>query len=267
MRKKFGQALRLGVAQDALALVETRRWGREAVLVAELALDTSQAFPAALAAGAAELFNGAQRDRWPLSVVLADELARMWQVVAPPGCARMADLEAAAALRFQQLYGEPAAGWQVGADWQLKRPFLAAALPRSLMAALQQAGGAHAMRTIEVTPQFIALFNRWRHELAAGDWYGVVHDGVLTLGVCDGGIVAMRAVAIGAPASAAWLGAHVAREALRLNLPAPKRLRLCGAVPPAWAGAPDCVLLGQAAGDTTGGWSPAALLALSGSAL
>ncbi|MDB5961371.1 MAG: hypothetical protein JWP59_2665 [Massilia sp.] len=265
MRKKFGHALRLGVGLEAIALVETRRWGREATVLAELALDPSHALPAAVTAAAAALFNDAGRDGWPLTVVLADELVRLWQVTPPPDCTRMADLEAAAALRFQQLYGEPAAGWHVGADWQAGRPFLAAALPRSLQTAVQQAAGAHAMPLIEVAPQFLVLFNRWRDSLAAGDWFGVVHDGVLTLGAVDGGgIAAIRALATPPQAAAGWLAEQVAREALRLNLAASGQphLRLCGEVPAAWRAAPDCVVLGEA----RPGLSAAALLALSGSA-
>lgn len=261
MRKKFGHALRLGISIDAIALVETRGWGREAVLVAERPLDSTHALPLALTTGLAALFNEVQRDRWPLTVVLADELVRLWHVTPPADCTRMADLEAAAALRFQQLYGEPAAGWHVSADWHLQRPFLAAAAPRSLIGALQQASQAHGLTINALAPQFVALFNRWRGQLAAGDWFGVVQDGVLTMGACDGsGVSALRAVAIGAQATSGWLAEHVAREALRLNVPAPQRLRLCGAAPAAWAAAPNCVLLGDSRAD----WSPGAQLAASG---
>lgn len=263
MRKKFGHALRLGLGAHAVALVETSRWGREATVLAELALDAGHALPAALTGALADLFNAVQRDGWPLTVVLADELVRLWHVSPPPDCSRMSDLEAAAALRFQQLYGEPAADWQLSADWRADQPFLAAALPRQLLGAIAQSAGAHGMPLIEVAPQFLAQFNRWRARVSDGDWFGVAHDGVLTLGVCEGGaIVALRAVAIGAAPDAAWLSAHVAREALRLNLAAPERLRLCGALPPAWRAAPGCAVLG----DAPAGWSPTALLALSGSA-
>jgi hypothetical protein len=261
MRKKIGHALRLGIGQHAIALVETRRWNREAVLVAEQPLDGTHALPLALTGALTALWNEVQRDRWPLTVVLADELVRLWHVTPPADCSRMADLQASAALRFQQLYGEPAADWQVSAHWQLQRPFLAAAAPRALIGAVQQSSHAHALRIVEAAPQFIVLFNRWRAKLAPGDWFGVVQEGVLTLAACDtGGIAALRAVAVPAQAHAAWLGEHVAREALRLNLPAPQRLRLCGAVPAAWAAAPDCVPLDEARAD----WSPAAQLAGSG---
>jgi hypothetical protein len=259
---RFGRALRLGVSHDALALVETRRWGREAEVLAECRLDGTHAFAAALAAGMNTLFEGVGRERWPLSVVLADDLARLWQVTPPAGCARMADLEAAAALRFQQLYGEPAASWQLSADWHLGRPFLAAALPQSLLGALQQAVGARAVPLIDVAPQCVTLFNRWRASLAGGDWFGVVHDGVLTVGACEqGGLSSVRAVAIGGHADGTWLREHLDREALRLNVSAPARLRLCGSVPPAWSALADCVVLGT----PPAGWSPAAILAASGS--
>lgn len=267
MRKRFGHALRLGIAADAVALVHTRRWGREPRLLAELPLDTGLALPAALAGAVATLIGQAGAARWPLTVVLADELARLWQLAPPAACTRMADLEAAAALRFQQLYGEPAGGWQISADWQLGRPFLAAALPRAIGAALQQATTGHAMQVIEVAPQFVVQFNRWRGQLGAGDWFGVVHDGVLTVAADIGGgagLGAVRAIAIGSrgDGDGAWLDEELAREALRLDIAAPTRLLVCGAVPPAWRALDTCMLLGAAAP----AWSPAAQLAWSGSA-
>ncbi|WP_426111098.1 hypothetical protein [Massilia sp. PWRC2] len=263
-----GAALRLGVTANAIALVETRRWQRDARVLAELALDPALALPAALLAAAGSLFDTVRRDGWPLTVVLADDLVRLWHVTPPAGCSRLADLQAAAALRFQQLYGEPAASWQLSADWQLDRPFLAAAAPRPLLASVQQAGAAHAMTVLEVAPQFVVMLNRWRASLAPGDWFGVVHDGVLTLGVCDGNgggaLLALRALASGAHPNGAALREQVAREALRLNLPAPARLRLCGSVPPAWHAVDGCTVLGAAAGSAPEA-SPALQLAGCGS--
>lgn len=264
--RDLGAALRLGVTGDAVALVATRRWRRQASLLAELPLDASHAMPAALLASVSALFDGlgVGRGAWPLTVVLADELVRLWHVTPPSGCSRLADLEGAAALRFQQLHGEPAAAWQLSADWQLERPFLAAAVARPLLAALRQASDHHALRLVEVAPQFVVLWNRWRASLATGDWFGVVHDGVLTLAVCDGGgVAALRALAMSAPADAAWLRAQLAREALRLNRPAPARLRLCGAVPAAWREVDGCAVL-DAAPAAQDHWSAAARLAWSG---
>jgi hypothetical protein len=256
----------LGVAHDAIALVQSRRGGRDMTLLAELALDGALAYPAALAAGLKTLFDGAARARWPLEVVLADEVCRLWQVTPPPGCTRLGDLEAAAGLRFQQLYGEPAAPWQLSGDWQLAHPFMAAAVPRSVLAAVQHSAAAHAMPLVAITPQFISRFNRHRHALSKNDWLGVVHDGVLTLGVCaDGALLAVRALSVKEPGlhehGAEAVQHLLAREALRLNVAAPGRLLLCGDSVPAWRDAGQLVWLEQGVHQA---WPPAARLAAAG---
>ncbi|UUZ55504.1 hypothetical protein LP419_07490 [Massilia sp. H-1] len=52
---------------------------------------------------------------------------------------------------------------------------------------------------------------------------------MLTVGAIDGGrLQAVRAVALPDGASLEWLERHIAREALRLNLPVPARLQLAG---------------------------------------
>jgi general secretion pathway protein E len=64
---------------------------------ADSAIDT-------ICAGVASLLSGAGCDGWPVTLVVADELARMWQVTPPPGSSRLADLDAASGLRFLTLY-------------------------------------------------------------------------------------------------------------------------------------------------------------------
>jgi hypothetical protein len=50
--------------------------------------------------------------RLAVTVVLADDLVRLWQVTPPPGAAAWPTSKAAAALRFQRLFGEAPAGWR-----------------------------------------------------------------------------------------------------------------------------------------------------------
>ena len=258
MRRRFGQALRLGVAAGAVALVKTSRWGAPAALVAEQAYEGAAGLQDALKA-----VLGGEYAGWPLTIVLADELVRLWQVTPPRQTARLADLEAAAALRFQLLYGEPAADWILRAGWDLDRPFLAAAMPRALLAALEQGAAAHQLKVVEIVPQFVAVLNRCAGALRPGAWFGTVHDKVLTLGACDAGaVVAVRPQALPEGAGTNWLAEHLAREALRLNLAVPDRLQLWGGVPPAWIGA-SATQLGFAG---AAGWPAAAVLAASGSA-
>lgn len=261
MRRRFGQALRIGVSSAGIALVTTSRWGGErATVVAEHAF-AHGADPQQVIDGLRALLGDGSWARWPASVVVADELARLWQVSPPSGTTRMADLEAAAALRFQQLYGEPAAGWRIAGSWDPSRSFTAAALPRALHDALTGAAAEHRLALAEVVPQFIAGWNRWCDSLATDAWYGLAHDGVLTFGIPEGaGLAAMRAVQVPPGAGASWLESHAAREALRLGVAAPGRLQLSGQVPEAWRSGEVTVL-----GDTAPEWSATVTLAATGS--
>ena len=258
--------LRIGVAADGLALLKSSRWrSAPPELLAELALERGVG-PQALGAGLRQLLADAGCAGWTASVVVSDELARLWHVTPPQGSARMADLEGAAALRFQALYGESAAGWHVAADWHPARPFLAAALPRQLSASLAQAAAQERVTLVEVVPQFVAGWNRWQRSIKPGAWFGQLQADVLTLGALDAGVLrALRSAAVpqGATANLDWLAQHVAREALRLNLAAPARLQLAGLAPAAWnnsSGAFACSLLSAQDGKL----SPGARLALTG---
>jgi hypothetical protein len=265
MRRRFGQGLRLGVAANAVALVKTTRWGGPATLVGEQAY----AGPGGLSDALAALL-GAGYAGWPLTIVLADELVRMWQVTPFAQSTRLADLEAAAALRFQRLYGEPAANWIVRAGWDAGQPFLAAAMPRALFGALEQGAAVHQIKLVEIVPQFVALLNLCRRALRPGAWFGTLHDNVLTVGAIDpgdgGALVAVRPQALPGLADAGWLAEHLAREALRLNLAAPDRLKLWGEVPPAWLGAGPITSTTALGSAGAAGWTPTAVLAASGSA-
>jgi hypothetical protein len=268
MRKRFGQSLRIGVAPDGLALATADGWrGKGAQIIAELAVgSTGPGHIEAIGAAVRQLLADVAGANWPATVVLADDLARLWQVVPPQGAARLADLEGAAALRFQALYGEPATGWKISAGWDAARPFMAGAIPRQLLGVLEQAAAKQRVQLLGIVPQFVAGFNRWQGALKPGAWYGQVHAGVLTVGAIENGrLNAVRAAALPEGASLEWLAAHIAREALRLNLAPPARLQLAGPAPAAWnnsAGAAlACTLLDAGQGASL---SPAARLALTG---
>ena len=235
MRKSFGQSLRIGVSPYAVALVTASRFGKaRAQVIAELALGSNTGVDA-IGATMRQLLLDAGCAKWSATVVLADELARIWQVTPPAAAARLADLEGAAAVRFQSLYGEPAALWKLAGGWDAAKPFIACALPRQLLAMLGAVAAEQQVTLVEIVPQFVAGWNQWCGAVKPGAWYGLVQGKVLTLGALDGAAVrAVRACALPNDASVAWLGQHVAREALRLNLPAPDRLQLSGDAPAAW---------------------------------
>ena len=264
--RRFGQTLRLGVAADGLALVRTNRlFGGAPMLLAEQRLDLFA--PDALALGLRALFADHPPARWSMSVVLADELIRLWQVMPPQGASRMGDLEGAATLRFAHLFGAAVADWVIRADWHATRPFMASAAPRNLLDGLTLAAQEHRCHLVEISPQFVASLNRWRGMRRPGAWFGQVHGGVLSLAAYDGAtLAAVRSVPVPPGADRDWLEAHVAREALRVGIKRPERLQLCGAAPAAWGSSPGrlkfaCSLLEQ---NTNDGWSDLARLACTG---
>jgi hypothetical protein len=265
--KRLGQSLRIGVAPNGLALVKVGRlFGSAPLALAEQPLDLFA--PDALAPGLRMLISDIPLAGWPVTVVLADELLRLWQVTPPPGATRPADLEAAAALRFQHLFGASPADWRISADWDADHPFLAAAAPRVLLDQLTAAANEYRFHLVEAAPQFVAALNQWRRERRPGAWFGQVAGGVLTLAAYEGrALAAVRTAVIPAGADRDWLEAHVGREALRVGVARPERLQLCGAAPAAWASSPGrlnfaCSLL-ETLDD---GWSELARLARTGSA-
>lgn len=261
MRRRFGQALRVGVADGSLALALAGRWSQPHVL-GELHYDSAVA--GSLAAALPQLL-GAEYARWPVQFVLAHELVRMWSVTPPQTASRLADLQGAAALRFHALFGEMPSSWAVSGDWNATHPFMAAATPQALLGALEQAAAAQRMAIVGIEPHVAVAWNAARSAIRKRSWFGLVHGGVLTIGVPRGerlGVV--RATGMPPAASADWLAAHVAREALLLGIDAPDALALSGAVPDNWLGGTSqlpCALAGPVSDPAR---SPAAQLALAG---
>ena len=270
MRRGIGHGLRLGVGPDGLSLWRASRWRAPAwTLLGEQAYAPQEDQGlhgdfAALGQALEQLLPPGVYGGWPLSVVLDDALARLWQVDLPQGAARLADIEAAAALRFQSLYGDPPGLWQSSRAWDARAPFFCAA-PRALLAQIVRVAGERKLALLFITPQFVRNWNRWQGALKPGAWLGQLQAQMLTLGVVhDGRLSAVRTLAVPHGAQRYWLEQALAREALLQGLPPPSLLQLSGAAPADW-------LAPRAAGEFScgvfvpaGALSPAALLAQSG---
>lgn len=276
MRRLPGQALRIGVSAGAVSLLRTSRWraaGPALTVLAEHAFSPAGEHPFdAIGNALRALLNEQRLAGWPVSIVLDDELTRLWQVTPPAGATRLADIEAAAGLRFHTLYGEPPAAWRVAADWDASHPFFAAAVPRTLLTVLEQVAKEHKLAIVEVLPQFIAAWNRWQRTLTPGAWFGVMHDGLLTVGAVEGRrLRAVRALPVPAGADHYWLTQALTREALLHQLALPSLLQLCGSAPALWTGPVSnpahirCAALDLAQRAGEAAWSSAAMLARRGS--
>jgi hypothetical protein len=240
MRKRLGSVLRIGLSKTGATVVHTSGWLQiHSEVLAEWAGSEEEcATPEIVISKLGVLLKDVDCARMPARVVLSDTWVRRWMVTPPQNVSSLADCQAAAMARFQTLFGEPMSGWHLAADWNARQPFLACAVPQSLLAALKQVASEHGLVLLEVAPQFVVAWNRWRKHLHAGAWFGVMQHKVLAFAVLgQNGLDAARDVTL---LDEAMRDQHrvpeiLAREALRLNVPMPPEIRLCGQIPAHWA--------------------------------
>jgi len=237
----FGARVRIDLAQNSVAILRKHAgWRRQSAVLADQPLaEHSAQEPQRLTAQCKALLADAACAGLPLTVTVADNWARLFMVAPPHNAGRMQDLQAAAAMRFQSLYGELPSAWEIQADWQAGVPFLACALPRPLLAALQQIAIDHKLHLLSVEAQFVAAWNTYARTLPKDTWFGVAQDHNLTLGAIAQAprrLHAVRSIAIPDDGDEPrWLQEQVARAALQLNLPMPTQLHLAGKQRPKWS--------------------------------
>ena len=177
MRNGMKPSLRIGLSSSGIALLRTSGWLRtRSDLLSNIDLQAEEsALPELLAARLCQMLTDTHCSHLPTTIVLAHELVRLFIVTPPHNTSCLQDCQAAAEMRFQALYGEPAAAWQLEAAWDARQPFVVCAVPRALLAALQQLAATHRLTLIEVVPQFIAAWSRWRSALKSDAWFGLAH--------------------------------------------------------------------------------------------
>lgn len=240
MPDRFKKSLRIGISREGVALLQTSGWIRPRLtFLSETRFATGQSLQVdSFVAPLGSMIANADCSDRLATVVVADEMTRLFMVTPPKNAAVLQDCKAAVEMRFQELFGELSATWRLDADWDARRPFIACAMPDLLLNALQEIAVACRLRLLEVVPQFVAAWNRWHSLFASDDWFGVAHEGRLMLAAMDKQrLCAVRSISLpcGCWHEERWLPEQVAREALRLNLPTPVRIRLCGDVPGDWA--------------------------------
>lgn len=252
MGKRLASVLRIGLSTTGITLLHTSGWlrSRSEVLADCRLSEEEAAAPALLAAKLQNLLRDAQCERFPARIVLADSWVRSWVVIPPQNAVHFSDCEVAAAARFQALYSESLTNWHMTADWDARRPFLACAIPRVLLAALNQVASECKLVLLETAPQFVVSWNRWHTELNAGAWFATLHENVMTIAaISQRRLSAVRAVTLSPEAvlDQNCLPKILALEALRLNLPMPSDIQLCGQIPLHWTmpevGALNCTRL------------------------
>lgn len=239
MRKRFRNALRIGLSKTGVTVVHTSGWlqTRSDAVAESTFAEHESVTPEAVVAKLGVLLKDADCSGLPASIVLSDAWVRRWMVTPPRNATSLADCQAAASARFQVLFGEPMTDWQLAADWDARQPFLACATPRKLLSALQQVAHDRSLVLREIAPQFVVAWNSWRSNLRAGTWFGVLGQSVLTYAVLGrNGPQATSEVALPVDVmrDQRLVPEILAREALRLNVPMPFEMRLCGQIPAHW---------------------------------
>jgi hypothetical protein len=207
--------------------------------------------PTLLEAQLRAVLTAIRAEKKNISITLADDLVRMWIVTPPINATSLDDCEAAAVLRFQTLFGEAAHAWHISADWDARRPFLACAAERSLLDRIHAVCADFKLSVQKISPHFVTTWNRYRKAMQPGAWFGILQNDVLKIGALDQGrlvAVRMTTATYEVYQKKSWLEQHVQREALLFNLTPPKKLQICGTVPPQWqkndAGQLHCYPLG-----------------------
>jgi hypothetical protein len=243
----FGAGIRIGLSSRAIAIVHQAPWGGKNTILLNHGLNLEMApsgqvteicmrlVPQVQAHCRAAL-AGTTYAGLPVYITLSDELTRLFIVTPPQNSARLHDIKAAAAMRFQALYGDVGVDsdsvWRLEADWQAGRPFVACAIPRILVDALCSMAGEHGLYVQAIEPNFAAAWNAARKGIAKGAWFGVVHEDALTLGAMATGsrhLDAVRSLTIPADGhESTWLEEQLKRAALQLDGPAPEQIVLAG---------------------------------------
>lgn len=228
--------LRVAINHDALAAV-THGLGAPR-LVARLDLSTGAGEPLLLQS-LQSLLEQAGRHPRRVEVVVHDALARWWRCEVPTGASRLRDLEAAARMRFERSFDEPATGWELRMAARADGAFACCALRRSLVQGLAGVVQARGARLMSLHPRMAALCDRLAWRLPADAWL-VVPDEDPRLAIrARGALVAVRRLSVRTREfSAGWIEA-VRREAAGLGLPVPAKVAWCGPVAPALVAAGD----------------------------
>jgi hypothetical protein len=175
-----------------------------------------------------------------VQVVLHDDAMRIWPVSLPDYASRMADLDAACAMRFEAIFDEPLGPWVWRSSPQLSSDFIACAMRRTRLKELQAILRKHSLGLASVEALSVALWNRWRQPLkakSANAWLGICTQHEFTLCLAQqGNVIQVRHVPLSQTllTDPLWLSQHAQREASRFGQSMPELIGLCGSVIDPW---------------------------------
>jgi len=224
-----GARLHLGIASDGIAMSRYESaWDRKPVLVGEITCATHD-----LTQSCETLLQNSNCRGLPLAISLGHGWGKLFIVRPPSQVQKKSVLVAAAAMRYQSLFGKSNEAYQIEADWQLDRPFLACAYPKSLLATLHKIAQQNQSPLLAIVPCFVAAWNTWRDQITAESWLGVINNNFLAIGITADthplDLAEIRNISIPATGhNFEWLDELLRRAALQHNVAIPKKISLIG---------------------------------------
>ncbi|HEX5688087.1 MAG TPA: hypothetical protein VFY73_29055 [Ideonella sp.] len=97
-----------------------------------------------------------------MSVTVAEDLVRWWLVKAPSGARSLAELEAFARLRHEELFGQELNEWSLQCRWRLDGPSVCCALAGSAVACTQALQGRLGLSLSDIRPATQRLMDMWQ---------------------------------------------------------------------------------------------------------
>lgn len=168
---------------------------------------------------------GALLRGWPVSVTLAEDLVRWWLVSAPAGARSLAELEAFATLRHEELFGHELGDWHLACRWRLDRPSVCCALSGTAAACAQELGHQLDLRLSEICPATQRLMDIWRSskQSARAMVCRSASDRAVAWWLVDGAPVELRTIRLPASDPSAVLDRELARVSSRRSEASPGR--------------------------------------------
>ena len=156
-------------------------------------------------------------DGRPVSVTLAEDLVRWWLVTTPPGARSLAELEAFAKLRHEELFGQELDGGTMACRWRLDGPSVCCAQAASAVACADALVARLGWRLSEVCPATQRLIDLWRTKKRSDGALVCrsASDRAVAWWLVDGLPVELRTVRLPADDPAAALDRELARVSSR----------------------------------------------------
>ncbi|KAF7598753.1 MAG: hypothetical protein CGU28_14550 [Candidatus Dactylopiibacterium carminicum] len=172
------------------------------------------------------------QDSGDLMLTVSDAWARYWMLSVPEGIGSLEELRALARARFEALFGTPADGWTLMAEWRTRGQVLVCALPERLLAACETLGEEGVWRVVSVQPHAIRLMNSHRARIPDDAWvccFGA--QGMLALLLQGGAVQYVRRFRYQRVPEADELMDMLDGEILRAGTDTPMKLCALGILP------------------------------------